>query len=228
MQHAHDFWLKILKDAYEFEMSSGKMVKAITFPSDRSLGLQYQDLKKDLTKVSDLNLQPGDIVLDLGACVGLWSFWLADLYPDARIFAVEPMPHNFDNLKLGIEANGFKNIIPVNCAISSDGKDMELYQHPLNAGGGGVDICNDPNFTPFLPKFTVPSRTLPQLISELCIDRVAFIKMDIEGSEYAVLDSLPESLWERIGRMSLELHGTPDQIKAGVEKYSQNPKVTLV
>lgn len=226
--NAHDFWLKILKDCYEFDFPNKRKIKVVTFPTDRGLHLQYHDMVNDLTRIGGRDFSHADRIMDVGACVGMWAMWTACLYPDTLIYAYEPMPHNFDNLCENIKLNGFENILPVNHAISSDGSSLTLYQHPLNAGSGSISLCNDKRFEPYLPVYECQSKTMKQAMDYFGMDDVSFVKMDIEGSEYSVLDSLDAPTWNRIKFMSLELHGNDDQRLGGISQWGKNEKIIIV
>lgn len=56
---------------------------------------------------------------------------------------------------------------------------------------------------------TVPARTLGSILQEVRWDRVALVKMDIEGAEVGVLDSLSPEMLARVDQFSIEFHGNP-------------------
>ena len=72
-------------------------------------------------------LREGDIVVDIGAHVGVVSIFLAKKYPFIRVYAVEPEPTNFECLRRNIELNGAWNVIAINKAVSGDGQERTLY-----------------------------------------------------------------------------------------------------
>src|SRR5262249_33443313 len=53
----------------------------------------------------------------------------------------------------------------------------------------------------------VPGRTLASLISDAGIPgKIEVLKLDIEGAELSVIDSLPDDLILRIGQITVEFH----------------------
>lgn len=65
--------------------------------------------------------KPGDIFFDAGANVGVYSLLAAVLYKKKiKIYAFEPVFHNFDKLCRNIVVNDFKNIILPFCAAVGD------------------------------------------------------------------------------------------------------------
>ncbi len=70
----------------------------------------------------------GDIVVDVGAHVGVVSIYLGRKYPFIRVYAVEPEPTNFECLKRNIELNGAWNVTAINKAVSEDGQKRRLSE----------------------------------------------------------------------------------------------------
>ncbi len=49
-------------------------------------------------------------------------------------------------------------------------------------------------------------RALPELLVTEGIGEIAFLKMDVEGSEWDILHGLPDAVWSRIQNLALEVH----------------------
>jgi FkbM family methyltransferase len=149
--------------------------------------------------LDELIFQPGDVILDIGAHVGVMSIYLAKKWPETHIIAVEPHPANYDNLCRNIEANHVRNITVYRRAIADETGTLTLRgNHTQNTGGMGV--CNVSG-----ESVTVPSITLHDLLLPLNIDRIALLKMDCEGAEYQVLES-SATLLNRVDRLIGEFH----------------------
>lgn len=54
----------------------------------------------------------GDIFYDVGANIGLYSLYAAKLRPTCRVFAFEPVSHNFGNLCENLLLNRVANVTP--------------------------------------------------------------------------------------------------------------------
>lgn len=92
-------------------------------------------------------LEPGDVVLDIGANAGLVSVPLAKLYPGVRVIAVEPDPTNFRYLLWNARANNVSSSI-----------------WPLNAGVfGGQEAGRGRNLTYSVPDLAHWGRTARSL-----------------------------------------------------------------
>jgi hypothetical protein len=56
----------------------------------------------------------------------------------------------------------------------------------------------------------VEAVTLAQVFEENRVDACDLLKLDCEGGEYEILDSLPTDLWPRIRRIRMEFHRGPE------------------
>lgn len=150
-------------------------------------------------RLQDIELQPGDIVVDVGAHVGVVSCYLAKKFPAARIFAFEPVPANFERLIRNLDANGCVNVFAYHDAITSDGRDLELRGDPTtNTGGYGAWISG-----PVIEHVT--SRRLYDVWGMEGWGRIALLKLDCEGAEYEILRGLGSRL-DQVTRLVMEVH----------------------
>jgi FkbM family methyltransferase len=145
---------------------------------------------KELTTTYQLDtvqLEPGDVILDIGAHVGIVSIYLAKKYPGIRVYAFEPHPDNYKRLVRNIEANGlYDAIVPINGAVTSDGRDVAMP--PLMGNSGGSNIYNHSGTQ-------VSSYTLKEFLYRLNLQgKVKLLKMDCEGAEYEILEGNPDLL----------------------------------
>lgn len=72
--------------------------------------------------LDEIEFQPGDVVLDVGANTGIVSIYLAQLHPEIIIHAFEPVPTCASTRApvANLEANGVTNVIPHNLAITAE------------------------------------------------------------------------------------------------------------
>jgi hypothetical protein len=59
----------------------------------------------------------GDVVIDAGANIGLFSVWLARRHPGCRILAYEPFAENYRFLRQNIDAARLNCVEPYNAAL---------------------------------------------------------------------------------------------------------------
>lgn len=127
----------------------------------------------------------GDIVIDIGAWPGHFIYSIMDTA--SKIIAIEPEPHNFKDLKQKFQA--CPNVIVIKKATWNCKRKVPLYigkrsdAHSLISGvqaGNGVIVTKR--------KVMVEADTLGNVISSLQLERVDFVKMDIEGAELETLE----------------------------------------
>ncbi len=135
-------------------------------------------------------IHPGDHVLDIGANVGYYTFRLSGLVgQEGHVFAFEPIGATAEILAFMVRFAPYDNVTILNTAVSdkaellkfSIGKNehgLPNYFTARSAEGGDHDVF----------ALTIDSLALPR--------RIAFVKIDTEGAENAVLRGM-ESLIER-------------------------------
>jgi FkbM family methyltransferase len=152
--------------------------------------------------LGDLGLKPGDIVLDIGAHVGIVSCFLAKRYPGIIVHAFEPVPANFARLQRNLAANGVTNVEAHCCAVTGDGRRLTLVGNSRSNSGGITAVIEA---EPSHQRYEVASMTLADIFDCWVPGRCALLKIDCEGSEYEVLES-GVHLLDRVDRLVGEFH----------------------
>jgi FkbM family methyltransferase len=135
-------------------------------------------------------LEHGAVVLDVGANIGAWSIPLGlhlKAVGGGKLFAFEPVKNNFLRLHLNIELNSLMDIVfPVEMALgnTTGSVPMSIENEKKLEGNSGLAICQRASSA----FFSVPLTTVDEFIRENDIERVDFIKIDIEGAEGLFLD----------------------------------------
>ncbi len=138
-------------------------------------------------RLDDLPFQPGDVVLDIGAHVGVVSCYLAKRHPEIRVIAFEPVPENYQRLLRNLKANGVTNVEAVNQAVTGDGRRLPLKGNlATNSGGSSAFVATGPDLC------TVESVTLAQIAETFHLERVRLLKLDCEGAEHEIVRSLAD------------------------------------
>ena len=186
-----------------------------------SLGLSikgsYEELESKLVKKE---IQKGNVVLDLGANIGYFTLLFAKLVGnEGKVFAFEPEPNNFALLKKNIEINGYKNITLENMAISNNVGKIKLYISNIRTGMHRIypsHFCTK--------KFVeVKTTTLDEYFkNQDFIEKISFIKMDVEGSELGILKGM-KKIFEKNMKLKLLLEFVPSCIK----EYGADPSELL-
>jgi len=139
-------------------------------------------------------LKPGMTFVDVGANVGYYTALAAHLAAaQGRVIAFEPSPYAFERLTRMIAGNGLKQAEAVNAALGDEPGTLDLYSSgdPANHSPSLVSAEDRPVLA------RVPVRTLDEEAKRLQLERIDFIKIDVEGYEPSVLRGAKRLLAER-------------------------------
>ncbi len=130
-------------------------------------------------------LRPGMTVLDLGAHHGLYTLLASKLVGrKGRVIAFEPSPRERQRLAKHIKLNGADNVSVEDCALGAESGEADLF-----LADGANDWCNSLRRPAESRGQTVrvQVRRLDDVVSQLGLSKLDFLKMDVEGAE---LDAL--------------------------------------
>ena len=132
---------------------------------------------------------PGDVVVDIGANIGLFSH-RAELKGASAVYAFEPIFTTYMALYLnsGKKTKTFKN------AVYSDQRilEMSIPEMKSNTGGGITkEKLNSVNRHSVVDEM-VPSIAINSLFEKTMIGKIDFMKMNIAGSELECLSELTD------------------------------------
>lgn len=129
----------------------------------------------------------GDVVVDVGACVGTYTKYFSDkLLNTGRLYCIELSPVNFERLQ--VDFSSYKNIELVNAAISDSDGYLNYYKGKTSETYN--IIGHDTSFAPSEDSGKIQSIKLDTLLKDE--ERIKLIKIDVEGAEYKVLKGMKE------------------------------------
>ncbi len=152
------------------------------------------------------DLKGGEIVLDIGAYSGVTSIIFGErVGSEGRVYGLEADRGNFEcaevNVELARRWMGLENITLVNKAIWSHDEGV-LFSEEGAMGSSAVEITGGGRGR----EYRVPSMTLAGFCRSQGLDRVDFIKVDVEGCEVVLLEDSVEFLSSLKARMIVEPH----------------------
>ncbi len=135
--------------------------------------------------------QAGDILLDCGANVGMYTIWAAATR-GARVYAFEPESQNYALLNRNILANGLADRVKAYCMGLSDKSGLfDLHMADLRVGGSchAVDEPLDAFLKPLKPLFSQGciATALDELVASNAVPVPKHIKIDVDGFEHKVI-----------------------------------------
>jgi FkbM family methyltransferase len=139
-------------------------------------------------------------ILDCGANIGVSVLRYKDLYPDARLTAFEPDPALFKILRQNIEQNHLDNVELVQAAVWTENGDKPFasFEKVNTLSGHLVEVGSRRSGSTVVQTPTV----------DLCgylQKEVDFLKMDIEGAEFAVVEHCACLLYN-VAQILVEVH----------------------
>jgi|ERR1700675_2766565 len=134
-------------------------------------------------------LKAGDVILDCGANIGAFSKRCFQYNP-RLVISVEPAPGNLSCLKrnLASEVQSGRSIIIPTGLWSHDG-DLVLSLDPRNPLRHSVVFDRGAH-----SEVSIRVRTIDSIVSELGLEKLDFLKMDIEGAELEALEGARETI----------------------------------
>jgi FkbM family methyltransferase len=159
------------------------------------------EVTRDCYGLSRIAFAAGDIVVDIGAHIGLLSIYLAKQYPFLTIFAFEPFPINFSNCRRNLALNEITSVQLSNEAITCDGRELTLAQEPRNTASASAIAATQ---QPYGAVSAIRSITLDEVFRRHQIERCKLLKIDCEGLEYEIL--YHTDVLDKIEHLSGEFH----------------------
>ena len=143
-------------------------------------------------------LKNQNVVLDIGANIGLYSLWASKNNGRCSIYSFEPNPDTYSRLERNIKLNDFNNIFPYQLAVASQ-TGLSHFRKCQNTWVSGITSSE--------AKDTIEVKTisLDEFVNDNSIDLVDLIKIDVEGSEFSVLKGSINTL-KITRRVILEYH----------------------
>ena len=174
--------------------------------SDLVLPFNLAEQERKIYGDGERGVHKGDVVLDCGANIGVYTRVALDA--GARlVVAIEPAPENVECLRRNFArevTDGRVIVYPKGVWDKDDF--LALHVDPHNSAADSFLIEREGSHA--IEK--VPLTTIDKLVAELKLDRVDFIKMDIEGAEPKAIQGAGETLKRFKPRMAISVHHAPD------------------
>ena len=182
-----------------------------------------------------ITVNDGDVIFDVGANIGLFTVFVNQICRRPRVYAFEPNPVVHEIASANAKAYGadvrvlpwglssedttaeltfFEGFSLLSGFYSDVEKEKQVVKNfMINQQRTGkadmselieqVDELLDGRFK--ARNFTTPLRTLSGVIAEEKVDRIDLLKINVEKSEWHVLQGIDENDWSKIRQMVLEV-----------------------
>jgi FkbM family methyltransferase len=156
-------------------------------------------------------IPPDGIVVDVGAHAGQFAKLFARCAGSGRVYAIEPSAYARSILSTVVRLHRLGNVTVLPVALGAETHES-LLSTPIKASGShgfGLAHFGEPDDRwQRVATETVSETTLDALAAELTLDRLDFIKADIEGNEMRLLVGARETIVRFRPRLLVELNDT--------------------
>ncbi|SPO07728.1 uncharacterized protein DNG_10423 [Cephalotrichum gorgonifer] len=180
----------------------------------------YQDHCYDIA-----SLPPSPFIVDAGANIGLFTLYMKDKYPSARILAFEPAPLIFDLYRRNLALHNVpaQDVDAHSCALGSESVTSKLLTYFPNAPGNSTFVPEEKELLrKALPaehyqrmidrssagaaQVSVPVERLSWFLDGYPdLARIDFLKVDVESWELDVLQGVDDKHWHLVQNVAVEV-----------------------
>ena len=190
-------YFKVLKKKYSILfLKNGYKLKLRTSSTDLQAFTNVWVLQEYNKK--DFEISDNDVVIDVGAHIGLFTLYASQFCKKGKIFSYEAIKDNYDILIENIQINNLTNIVTINKAVSNERNLVKIYLSEDQAAHSSYN--QGKNFV------EVESISLKEIIDHNAITKCDFLKLDCEGAEYEILQALPYEYFKIIMKICMEYH----------------------
>src|SRR5262245_5100212 len=154
---------------------------------------------------------PTDICMDIGANVGTMTLATAICAHKGHVYAFEGSPTTTVALQKTLEACGLGNASAYSAVIGRPSQKVKFFDMPdVRSSGFSVAEESARNLPPVAQSswniISTETKSVDQLVRELSIPRVDFMKIDVEGGELEVLAGAEQTLKKFRPKVLLEFN----------------------
>ncbi len=161
--------------------------------------------EKDLIVLTEL-INPGDIVLDIGANFGLYSKFLSQLTGEmGKVYSFEPVPDTFEVLQYNINKSKLTNVKAFKKAVSDQMGEAFISIPEYDDGSENYYEASLKN-TSSDNGFRIETIRLDDFILETKTEKIDFMKMDVEGHEPEALAGAEKLIEKFHPKMMIEIN----------------------
>jgi len=155
-------------------------------------------------------IRKGDIVIDVGAHVGVFTLKASRRANNGLIIAVEPNPQNYKLLLENIKRNELRNVIALNIALSNYDGVARLYTNDSMIQSSAEHSIVKQVSKKYLE---VTVKKLDTILDELQLDKVNMIKIDAEGAELEILQGALNTLRRSNVHLAIATYHKPTETR---------------
>jgi FkbM family methyltransferase len=140
------------------------------------------DLESYYVDGKHMTIGENDIVFDLGAYNGTFSLVAAKQAANGSVYSFEPFEKNSTLLNKNLLLNKIDNVKVINKAVWERTTSIKMHFNPSSPSASSYQKA-DQMYRDQTREYEVDTTSIDEFVTEHGIERVDFIKMDIEGAE---------------------------------------------
>lgn len=153
-------------------------------------------------------LGESQVIIDIGGNIGQTSLVInanrVECVNNFKIICFEPYPENFNKLLTNINLNSnIQNIKLENIGLGDKNSQVEMFKECISNSGGNRIVYDPAKNTEGIE--VVQITTLDNYLESNNIEKVDFVKIDVEGFEYSVLKGAIKTLRKSKPKLYIEL-----------------------
>jgi FkbM family methyltransferase len=181
------------REYFDTKIDQGVKIR-LHFDSELSRLIYVDDFERTEREFLKAYLRPGDLFVDVGANIGLFSLIAARLVgPSGKVYAFEPTGRIYERLTNNVRLNGFDDILCFRLALSD-----QIGQQSLFISEDRFDAWNSfahPVAGQSFENERVDCETWDDFaLKHNLLGRIAMMKLDVEGWEARVLSGAKQAL----------------------------------
>lgn len=160
------------------------------------------DYDLDAMALLDMIIKPGHVCMDIGSNIGVYSVMMAlRAGRTGGIHSFEPVNHIRRRALLNVQLNGCRNVTMNDFALGAEPGASTMLQVKEGVFRGGTSSILETEAIAAMGRdnfdeVKVKIKTLDSYVETACLDRLDFIKLDVEGFELSVLKGAEKTLSE--------------------------------
>lgn len=145
------------------------------------------------------------VVVDVGANLGFFTLYAKSIFPDAKVYCIEPLQENYAFLLKNVSMNGQikDSLTTLNVALWSESGSLTLSGSKNEKFPTGASVLSKKDE---VIKYQVSALGFEDLFSRYGLAEISFLKLDCEGAEYDILYQCNQANLERVHSIVIEVH----------------------
>tara|TARA_B110000263_G_C15302252_1_gene508596 strand:+ start:918 stop:1853 length:936 start_codon:yes stop_codon:yes gene_type:complete len=157
------------------------------------------------TKLLSKELKKDMVCLDVGGNIGYYTLLESNIVGSGgKVIAIEPSPPNFQHLKKNLEIQDTKNVDAYNFAAGDVDGSVNFLVYQESNGSFTIPDGETTNLPGELIK--VEAKRLDTFLNELKITNVDFVRMDVEGYEFHIIEGMKNTIEKCKPMFQIEVH----------------------